>query len=48
VEWLKLNHPESDLLANSSVAVYPDPNDRDDTDHSANLQSDVSGNYANT
>ena len=49
VECMKLNHPESDLLVNSSVAVCPGPNDRDEhTDHSANLQSDASGNYADT
>jgi len=47
VEWLKLNHPESDLLANSSVTVYPGLNDRDEfTDQSATLQSDALGNYA--
>ena len=49
VEWLKLNHPESDLLANSSVTDYPGLNDQDElTDLRATLQSDASGNYANT
>lgn len=51
MEWLKLNHPESNLLVNFSIADFFGPNNRDElTDYSASLQteSDVSGNYTDT